>query len=98
MESVTVRMLTFRGTSNESRQGRTRGVGNLRLRRQTSKLEREAEAMLAMNTDFHSRLKSYREALAAPNRARSTTCFMGISRGHRVVSTACTTETIPASL
>jgi len=61
MESLTVRMLTFRGSSNESRRGRKWGVWNSRL-----KLEQQAEAPLAMSTDFHSRLKNYREALAAP--------------------------------
>jgi hypothetical protein len=38
---------------------------NTRLRRQMRRLERQAEAILAMNTDFHSRLKNYRKALVA---------------------------------
>lgn len=52
-------------SKNETRQDRKRRTWKPRLRRQMRRLERQAEAILAMNTDFHSRLQGYRAALLA---------------------------------
>ena len=50
---------------NESTHGRERRVWSRRFRKQMRGVEQQAEAILAMNTDFHSRLERYREALLA---------------------------------
>jgi len=40
-------------------------AGSCRLRRRLCAWERRAEEILTMNTDFHSRLRNYRNALTA---------------------------------